>query len=457
MDPTFLSRVQYGVHSAVHYMFPPMTIGLGLLLVFMEGMFVFTKNPVWEKITRYWVKVFALIFALGVATGIIQVFGLGTNWARFSRYVGDIFGGILGAEAIFAFTLEAGFLGILLFGWNKVGPKTHFISTIFVMIGAHLSAFWIVCANSWMQTPAGHRIVGEGANARAELVSYWGALFNPSSLTRLGHVYLGCWIAGTFLVISVSAYYLLKNKHLELAKKSLKLALWVGSIAIILQGLSGDDSGRGISEWQPAKLAAFEGIYKTQEYTPMYIFGSSNPDTGEVRGLKIPGLLSFLVYHDWKTPVVGLDQFPKEDWPVTKVVFQTYHLMITFWAIMFFIVIWAIIKAFKKTLFTNSRWLWRVMVISVLFPQIANLCGWLSAEMGRQPWAVYNLLRTANGTSPMLSAQQVLGSLIMLVVIFTLLLFVFIFLLDRKIKHGPVGMEEENVDPYRDAFKARGV
>lgn len=456
MDVTLLSRIQFALHVGIHYFFPPMTIGLGLILVIMEGIYLATKKPIWEKITRFWVKIFALIFAMGVASGIIQVFGLGTNWARFSRYVGDVFGGILGAEAIFAFTLEAGFLGILLFGWTKVSHTVHFLSTIFVMVGAHLSAFWIVVANSWMQTPAAYKIVGEGEEARAIMLDYWAAMFNPSALTRLGHVYMGCWIAGSFLVCSVSAYYLLRNRHLEFAVRSLKIGLLIAGISVVLQLVSGDYSGRGVAKWQPAKLAAFEGVYKTTDYTPMYIFGSSDPETGTVKGFKIPGLLSWLVYHNAKQPVTGLDNFPKSDWPVTAAVFQTYHLMITFWGIMFVIIIWAIIKAFRKTLFTNSKWLWRALIISVLFPQVSNITGWMSAEMGRQPWVIYQILRTRDGVSQSISAGQVFRSLIMLIVIFALLLIVFIYLLNKKIQHGPELEEESSVDPYRDAFKARG-
>lgn len=224
------------------------------MLILMEGCYLWTKNPVYERITRFWVKIFALIFAVGVATGLVMVFAFGSNWAAFSRYVGDVFGSILGAEGIFAFFLESGFLGLLLFGWNKVGPKTHFFATVMVALGAHFSALWIVIANSWMQTPTGHKIVGEGAAKHAVIDNFWEVLMNPTSMDRLVHVILGCWLAGSFLVLSVSAYYLLKKVHQEFAIKSFKLGLIVATISAALQLVSADSTARGIAKLQPIKL-----------------------------------------------------------------------------------------------------------------------------------------------------------------------------------------------------------
>jgi cytochrome d ubiquinol oxidase subunit I len=218
MDLLMLSRVQFGLTIGFHYIFPPLSIGLGLILVFMEGMYLKTKNPLYHQMTRFWVKVFGLIFALGVATGIVMEFQFGTNWSTYSRYVGDVFGSALAAEGIFAFFLESGFLAILLFGWNRVSPTVHFLSTIMVCLGAHFSAVWIVVANSWQQTPAGHHIVGEGMSARAEIVDFGAMVFNPSSVDRIWHVYMGAWQAGAFFVLSVAAYYLLKNRHAAFAQ-----------------------------------------------------------------------------------------------------------------------------------------------------------------------------------------------------------------------------------------------
>jgi cytochrome d ubiquinol oxidase subunit I len=261
MDAEILARLQFAFTVAFHYIYPPLSIGLGVLLVIMEGMYLKTGNKVYETMTRFWVKIFALTFAIGVSTGIVMEFEFGTNWATYSRYVGDIFGSALAAEGIFAFFLESGFLAILVFGWNKVSPKVHFFSTIMVSFGSMLSAVWIVVANSWQQTPTGYHIVGEGINARAEITDFWEMVFNPSSMDRLSHVLSGAWLAGAFLVISVSAYYIIKKRHVDLSKKALKIGLAFALFASLFQLFTGHNSAVGVAENQPAKLAAFEAHF----------------------------------------------------------------------------------------------------------------------------------------------------------------------------------------------------
>lgn len=453
LDPIILSRIQFAFHISFHYIFPPMTIGLSLYLVILEGLYLITKNKIYETLTRFWVKIFGLIFALGVATGIVNVFGFGTNWAEFSHFVGDVFGSLLGAEGVFAFTMESGFLGVLLFGWDRVSSKLHFLATFMVAFGAHFSATWIVFANSWMQTPAGYQIVGEGLKRHCVLTSFWQAVFNPTSLTRLGHVLLGCWLTGTFLVLSVAAYYLLKKRHLEYARKLVKIGLIVGGITVLLQLWSADSSGRAAAKYQPAKLAGLEGVWQTEESTPFYVVGWADAKKKKTYGVKIPGLLSLLVYHKSKEAVTGLDQIPEEDWPVIAPIFQTYRWMIYMWGWMLLVLAWAW-YAYRKKKLEKSRLLLRVMTFSILAPITANLAGWYSAEMGRQPWLVYGQMRTAEGISRSIHGSQVLGSLITYIIMFTLLFFVFIFLLDKKIKEGPED-KELSVDPYRDPYQAR--
>lgn len=453
LDPVLLSRIQFAFHISFHYIFPPMTIGISLYLVLMEGLYLKTKNKVYEKLTRFWVKIFGLIFALGVATGIVNLFGFGTNWGEFSHFVGDVFGSLLGAEGVFAFTMESGFLGILLFGWDRVSSKMHFLATFMVALGAHFSATWIVFANSWMQTPSGFQVVGEGLNRHCVLTSFWQAVLNPSSLVRLGHVLLGCWLTGTFLILSVAAYYLLKKKHIDYGRKMIKLGLIVGGICVLLQLWSADSSGRKVATYQPAKLAALEGVYETQNETPFYVIGWSDPKKKETFGIKIPGLLSFLVYHKFNKPVQGLDQIPQSDWPVVTPIFQTYRWMIYMWGWMLMMLVWAWI-AYKKQILEKSRLLLKCLIFSILAPISANLAGWYSAEMGRQPWVVYGLMRTEEGISRSIVGSQVLASLIVYVSMFTLLFFVFLFLLDQKIKQGPED-KETAVDPYRDPYQAR--
>jgi cytochrome d ubiquinol oxidase subunit I len=441
MDVEILSRIQFAFTIAFHYIYPPLSIGLGVLLVIMEGMYLKTGNKLYERMTKFWVKIFALTFAMGVATGIVMEFEFGTNWATYSRFVGDVFGSALAAEGIFAFFLESGFLAVLVFGWNKVGPKMHFFSTIMVSFGSMLSAVWIVVANSWQQTPAGYHIVGNGINARAEITDFWQMVFNPSSMERLSHVLSGAWLAGAFLVLSVSAYYLLKGKHLEFAKSSFKIALGLALFASLFQLFTGHRSAVGISETQPAKLAAFEAHYDSLGVGDLYLFGWVNDQQQEVKlGFKIPGMLSYLVYGDSQKPLTGLNAFKPEDRPPVNIVFQSYHLMVAIGFGLIALSVIGILMVWRGKLF-EKRWLLWIFVFSVLGPQIANQLGWISAEVGRQPWIVYNLLRTSEGLSKVVTANQVLFSLILFTLVYALLFVLFLYLLNEKIKHGPEGAE----------------
>jgi cytochrome d ubiquinol oxidase subunit I len=445
MDLLTLSRIQFGLTIGFHYIFPPLSIGLGLLLVFMEGLYLKTKNPLYHQMTRFWVKVFGLIFALGVATGIVMEFQFGTNWSTYSRFVGDVFGSALAAEGIFAFFLESGFLAILLFGWDKVSRRMHFISTILVCAGAHFSAVWIVVANSWQQTPAGHHLVGQAPNIRAEIVDFWQLVFNPSSIDRIVHVYLGAWQAGAFFVLSVSAFYILRNKHIDFAKASIKIALFVAAVASILQLVSGHSSAVGVAENQPAKMAAYEAHYNTGP-ADLYLFGWVNDDQQKVQfGIGLPGMLSFLIHGDTQKSVIGLNEFKPEDRPPVNIIFQSYHAMVAIGMALILLAWFGLFLWWRNMLF-RVRWLLWVLVFSVIGPQLANQLGWLSAEVGRQPWIVYNLLRTSDGLSKVVGPGQVLTSIILFGLIYLLLLILFIYLLNDKIQHGPAA---EDLDTTR--------
>ncbi len=447
MDVEILSRIQFAFTIMFHYIYPPMSIGIGILLIFMEGMYLKTKNPMYERMTKFWVKIFALTFAMGVATGIVMEFEFGTNWSTYSRFVGDVFGSALAAEGIFAFFLESGFLAILLFGWNKVGPKMHFFSTIMVALGAHMSAVWIVVANSWMQTPAGYHIVGEGLNARAEITDFWAMVFNPSSVERLSHTIGGAWLTGAFLVISVSAWYLIKGRHIDMSKSAFKIALMFAAFASLLQLFTGHSSAVEVAEYQPAKIAAFEGHYNT-EPGDLYLAGWVFDDEQKVVGVKIPGMLSFLLYFDASKPVTGLNEFAKEDRPPVNLVFQTYHIMIAIGMFFIAFTLFGVFLLWRGKLFDN-KWFLKISVLTVLLPHIGNQVGWVSAEVGRQPWIVYNLMRTKDGLSKVVSADNVLFSLILFTLIYALLFVLFIFLLNHKIQHGPDDSDSDN-DVYSD-------
>jgi cytochrome bd ubiquinol oxidase subunit I len=436
MDTELLSRIQFAFTIAFHYIYPPISIGLGVLLVIMEGMFLKTGNKIYENITRFWIKIFALVFAMGVATGIVMEFEFGTNWATYSRFVGDVFGSALAAEGVFAFFLESGFLAILVFGWNRVSPKMHFFSTIMVSLGSMLSAVWIVVANSWQQTPAGYHIINNSGFLRAEITDFWAMVFNPSSADRLMHTLSGAWLTGAFLVLSVSAYYILKNRHHDFAIKSIKIALSLAVFASLFQLFTGHRSAAGISMNQPAKLAAFEGHYNTSP-APLYLFGWVNDKEQKVNfGIAIPGMLSYLIHGDTQKPVKGLNEFSPEDRPPVNLVFQSYHLMVATGMALIGISILSLLLLRKGALFRSTLML-KVLVISVLLPQFANQLGWISAEVGRQPWIVYNLLRTKDALSKSVTSGEVIFSLVLFTLIYALLFVLFIFLLDRKIKHGP--------------------
>ncbi len=436
MDVLTLSRIQFGATVAFHYIYPPLSIGLGVLLVCMEGLWLKTNKPVYHQMARFWTKVFALTFAIGVATGIVMEFEFGTNWATYSRYVGDVFGSALAAEGIFAFFLESGFLAVLLFGWDRVGRKLHFFATCMVCLGAHFSAIWIVVANSWMQTPAGYHIVGEGLKARAEVTDFWAVVFNPSMMDRLFHTLCGAWQAGAFLVVSVSAWYLLKRRHQDFARASLRVGLTVALVASLLQVVSGDSSARGIAQNQPAKLAAFEGLYNTTSNAPLTLVGYVDEKHQKVVGLQWPGLLSYLVSFNTKTTVMGLDAFAPDDRPPIQACFFFFHGMVGIGFAMIAIAALGFLY-FRHGSLHERRWLLRILVFSVLGPQLANQLGWFAAEVGRQPWIVYHELRTSAALSAVVQANVVLSSLILFTFIYFLLFAVFIYLLNDKIQHGP--------------------
>ncbi|MGE9294890.1 MAG: cytochrome ubiquinol oxidase subunit I [Puniceicoccales bacterium] len=513
MDVEILSRIQFAFTIAFHYIYPQLSIGLGIQLVLMQAFWLKTRNPLYHNMARFWTRVFGLTFAIGVATGIVMEFEFGTNWATYSRFVGSVFGGPLAIEGIYAFFLESGFLAILLFGWDKVGPRTHFFATCMVCLGAHFSAIWILVANSWMQTPAGFHLarqVGVDADGkpievplekgyilkeedldsvRAVVDNFWEMVFNPSTLDRITHTVIGCWLAGAFLVASISAFYLLRKRHEKFAKTSLKFGIGVGCVASLLQLVSADSTARGVADNQPVKLAAIEGLSESTTEAPLGLFGFvswEKDDDGNIVGIneysvKVKGLLSILVDGNFlnpieasKTEVKGLNQLPSDEfllarhpdatpedlkvirpqyWPNVPVVFQTYHLMIALGMGLIGISVFGVILWKTGYLWRTDikwvRWFLWLVVLSVLMPQIANQAGWFTAEMGRQPWIVYELLKTSEGLSKAVRAGQVLSSLIMFAFIYALLFMVFVYTLTKKIQHGPKDDESIEILPEK--------
>lgn len=446
MEVEILARIQFAFTVAFHYIYPPLSIGIGLILVIMESLYLKTGKKEYEILTRFWIRIFAVTFGIGVATGIIMEFEFGTNWSVYSRYVGDIFGSALAAEGLFAFGLESAFLGVLLFGWHRVKPWVHLVSTIGVFLGSMFSAVWIVVANSWQQTPAGYHIVGKGLNARAEVTDFWAMVFNPSSMDRLIHTWQGSFLAGTFLVLSVHAYYLRKGRYRQISVKAFKIALAVATLFSLSQLISGHSSADGVAANQPAKLAAMEGHFEKRAPADMYLVGWVDKENQKVHGIGLPGGLSFLIHQDFNAPVEGLIHFPEQDRPgQINAVFQFYHLMIAVGMLLIVLTLYASFLWWKGRLF-ESRWLLWAFSFAVILPQIANQAGWFAAEMGRQPWVVYGHLRTSDAFSQEVSSHQIVSSLIMFTLIYTLLFALFLYMVNKKIKHGPYDEAKEPVN-----------
>ncbi len=469
MDVVFLSRVQFAMTIMFHYLFPPLTIGLGVVMVYLEAMFLWTREPGYHAAARFWTRIFALNFAIGVATGIVMEFEFGTNWSTYSRFVGDVFGSALAAEGIFAFFLESGFLAVLVFGWNRVGPKTHFFATCMVSLGSMFSSVWIVVANSWQQTPAGHEIVPmmrDGAPwvvdgqtiMRAEITDFWAMVFNPSTVHRLTHVLIGCFIMGAFFVMSISAWYVLRGRHVDFARRSLTGALLLGMLASYASLVSGHFQSQNVYRTQPAKMAAFEGHFTTGP-ADMTIIGLPSQDGPSPFSLSWPGGLSWLLRHDTTAEIVGLDRFRPEDRPPVRLAFISYRLMIAIGTGFIALTTVAMVLRVFGDLFRH-RWLMWLLVLGVFPAIVANQAGWVAAEVGRQPWIVHAPvhwagddvavgpagtveydeslgLRTTAGVSRVITEQQVLGSIIMFGLMYLLLAAVWIYVLDQKIRHGP--------------------
>ena len=435
METEILARVQFALTIAFHYIYPPLSIGLGLLMVVFKGIYLRTGKKEYDTLARFWTRIFSLTFGLGVATGIVMEFEFGTNWATYSRYVGDIFGSALAAEGVFAFALESTCLGIVLFGWNKVKPIWHFLATLGVFLGSMCSAIWIVIANSWQQTPAGYVVAGEGLQAKAVITDFWAMVFNPSSVDRIWHVWQGAFLAGIFLVLSVHAWYLLKGRHVEISKKAFRVTLIIATIVCLLQLVSGHSSADGVAQNQPEKLAAMEGHFQTGP-ADLYLFGWVDKQNEVTHGVKIPNGLSYMIHYDTAAPVTGLDQYPVEDRPgQVNAVFQFYHIMVAIGMLLIALTLYASFLLWRGKLY-DKRWLLHIFVWSVLLPQIGNQVGWFAAEMGRQPWIVYKLLRTSDALSKSVTANQILFAIILFTVVYIILFALFIYLMNKKIVHG---------------------
>jgi cytochrome d ubiquinol oxidase subunit I len=433
MDPVFLSRLQFGLTIGFHFLFPPISIGLAWLLVIMEWLGWRRKDETYVRASTFFAGLLGLTFIVGVASGIVMEFQFGTNWARYSKFVGDIFGAPLAAEAVFAFFLESSFLALYLFGRNRVSKGVHWLSSVMVAVGATISAFWIIVANSWQQTPAGFVL----RNGRAELESFREAVFNPSTLVRFFHTMDAALIVGAFFVAGIAAYRLLANRVDAVARKSLNVAIVVGFIASIAALYpTGDDHAKQVARTQPAKFAAMEGLFETQTRAPALVFGIPSPDSPEVRArLEIPGLLSWMVHNDIDAEVTGLDRVPADERPPLFLTFVTFHSMVMLGMLFIATSALGVLLLLRRSIWTNRRYL-RLLVFSAPLPVIVCQLGWMTAEVGRQPWIVYGLLRTSEAHSTNVGAGSILLSIILFSIIYLILGALYVFVLMRKVRHG---------------------
>ena len=433
-DSVLLARMQFALTVGFHFIFPPITIGLSWLLVIAEGLGWKKNDEAWVRIAKFFAKILALTFAVGTASGIVMEFQFGTNWAEYSKFVGDIFGAPLAAEGVFAFFLESGFLGLYLFGRNRVSKGVHWFSALMVAVGATISAFWILVANSWQQTPAGFVI----RNGRAELTSFSAAVFNASTLPRVLHTVDAALIAGAFVMAGVSAYLILKNKEAEAAKRAMGLAVTFGLIVSFLEVFPfGHISGQQVARTQPEKFAAIQGLYTTEKGAPIVFFAypTTPPPTLKAK-IEVPGLLSWLAFGDVHATIQGLNEFPPDQIPPLWVTFVSYHNMVLLG--MYFILLMGIgFIQLRRGKLWASRGLLKIFAWSMPLPLIACQFGWSAAEVGRQPWVVYHVMRTSEAVSKVVAKEALLFSLFLFGFIYLLLGSLYLFLFIREMNHGP--------------------
>ena len=431
MDALFLSRLQFTATTLFHFLFVPLTLGLSIIVAVMETQYVRTGDETYLKMTKFWGKLFLINFAVGVVTGITLEFQFGTNWSRYSAYVGDIFGSLLAIEATAAFFLESTLIGVWVFGWKRLSAKAHATVMWLVAGASNLSAIWILTANGWMQNPVGFAI----QNGRAELQDFGAVVFNKFSILQILHVLPAALVLSAFFVMGISAYHLLKKQHIDFFTKSFKMGLTFGLIFSIFVALEGDFHARHVTEVQPAKLAAMESLWETTAQAPIHLIAL--PSEEEERNIiqigSIPGVLSFLGHHDFDAEIKGLKDFPKDERPPVLLTFVSFRLMVALGS--YFILV-TILGFLIRNKLTEYPLYLKLMMISVPLPYLAIEFGWLLAEVGRQPWIVYGIMKTSAGVSP-IDIVQVATSLVGFVLVYALLGAVGYYLIIKKALKGP--------------------
>jgi cytochrome bd ubiquinol oxidase subunit I len=435
-DPVLWHRLQFAFTITYHYLFPQLTMGLALLIVVLKAKALRSGDPTWDAAARFWIRVFAINFAVGVVTGIPMEFQFGTNWARFSEFAGGVVGTTLAMEGMFAFFLESSFLGILVYGEGRVSRRAHFAAAVALFLGSWLSGYFITATNAFMQHPVGYAV---GPDGKLVLADFWAFVLSPWALWEYAHVMTAAVVTGSFAMAGVSAFWLLLGRHREVATRCLRVSVTAAAIATILQIFpTGDRNGKLVADHQPATLAAMEGLFESGPYAELAIIGQ--PDMRRRRlenPIAVPGVLSFLAYGSFGSTVKGLNDIPEDEWPDNvPLVYYAYHVMVGLGTM--FIAL-ALLSAFLlwRGALVRQRWLLWIWMLAVPFPYIATTAGWITAEAGRQPWIVHGLMRTVHGTSPQVGAGDTLFTLIGFSGLYLVVGIVFLFLVGREIAHGP--------------------
>jgi len=435
-DPLFWHRLQFGFTAAYHYLYPQLTMGLALLIVVFKVLGRKSGNERYLDMARFWIRIFGINFAVGVVTGIPMEFQFGTNWARFSHLSGGVIGQTLGMEGMFAFFLESSFLGLLIWGEKKIGPKLHYLAAWALFLGSWLSGYFIVATNAFMQHPAGYTIAADGTY---QIASFWAYVLNPWALVQYFHNMMGAAVTGSFFVSAVGAYWALKGIHLDAARLNLRVGVTAGLLASLLVAFpSGDHQGKMVAKHQPVTLAAMEGRFESGPFAELNVIGQPNVAERKLDNpIKLPGVLSFIAYGSFSSNVKGLNEFPQDQWPTNiELLYYSFHIMAGLGTIFIAIMGLAALLLWKGRLERTRSLLW-VLMLAFPFPFIANTAGWMVAELGRQPWLIYGLMRTSAGSSHMVHAGQTIFTSLGFAGLYVVLWFLAVFLITREISHGP--------------------
>jgi len=436
MDALTIHRLHFAFTVTFHYIFPQLTMGLALLIVVLKTMALRTGNQHYNAAARFWARIFGINFALGVVTGIPMEFQFGTNWAVFSKAAGGVIGQTLAMEGVFSFFLESSFLGLFLFGEKRLGPKAHWFSAFLVFLGSWLSGFFIIATNAWMQHPVGYRM---GPDGRVALESFWQLILNPWTFWQYLHNMSGSVVTASFAMAALGAFYLLSERHQDFGRTFVRVGVTAGTVSALLMLFpTGDGQGKNIARYQPTTLAAMEGLFETVRGAPLAILGQPDIDRQRLDNpLTVPRALSFLTYRRWRAEVKGLDSFPRDTWPDNiPLLYYSYHIMVGLGTIFIAITLLAVAALARGWIYGSRPLLWMLM-LSVPFPYIATIAGWTTAELGRQPWLIYGLMRTAGGSSPYVSAGNGLFTLIGFMGMYLVLGMLFLFLIYLEIERGP--------------------